>query len=130
MNMADRFMALNAMPSIFGPNLERRVADLSSVWTTQRHDPNGFYWKPHCPTEETTEWVLECDEFRHQHEPHALEIAFRPDSATEGNVTGAIRCLAHASNLPERIELAIPVRVQVARGNTVDQVREALFRLR
>jgi hypothetical protein len=43
--IADRFMALNAVPSIFAPNLERRVADLSGVWMTQRHDPNGFYWK-------------------------------------------------------------------------------------
>ncbi|WP_419689436.1 PIN domain-containing protein [Burkholderia theae] len=128
-NTADRFIALNAMPNIFAPKLEGRIPDLSSIWTTQRHDPNGFYWKPCRPTEETMEWVLECDEFRHQHEPYALEISFRPDSATEGNVTGAIRCLAHASNLPERVELVIPVRVQVARGDTIEQVREGLFRL-
>ncbi|MPV71510.1 PIN domain-containing protein [Burkholderia sp. BE17] len=129
-SIADRFMALNAMPSIFTPSLERSVADLSGVWTRQRHDPNGFYWKPHRPTEEATGWVLECDEFRHQHEPHALEIIFRPDSATEGTVTGAIRCLAHASNLPERVELIIPVRIHLKHGVTVEQVREELFRLR
>jgi hypothetical protein len=128
-NTLDRFMALNAVPSIFAPNLERSVSDLSGIWTPRRHDPNRLYWKPHRPTEETTEWVLECDEFRHQHETHAQEITFRPDSTSEGNVTGAIRCLAHASNMPDRIEMVIPVRVQVTRGDTVDQVREALFRL-
>ncbi|WP_423391973.1 hypothetical protein [Burkholderia sp. LMG 21824] len=122
-------MALSAMPNVFAPNLERRIPDLSSLWTTQRHDPNGFYWKPHQPTEEATEWVLECDEFRHQHEPHALEITFRPDTATAGTVTGAIRCLAHASNLPERVELVIPVRIQLERGITVERVREELFQL-
>lgn len=129
-NPMDRFMALNAVPSIFAPNLERSVSNLSGVWTPQRHDPNRLYWKPHRPTEETTEWVLECDEFRHQHEPHAQEINFRPSSFALGNVTGAIRCLAHASNMPDRVEMVIPVRVQVTRGDTVNQVREELFRMR
>ncbi|MBR8333076.1 hypothetical protein KDW69_15635 [Burkholderia ambifaria] len=129
-NIGDRFMALNAMSSVFTPRLERSVADLSSVWTRQRHDPNSFYWKPQRPTEEAKEWTLECDEFRHQHDPYALEITFRPNSAAEGNTTGAIRCQAHAANLPERVELVIPVRILVERGDTLDQVREELFRLR
>jgi hypothetical protein len=129
-SIADHFMALHAMSGTFVSGLDHRVPDLSRLLTTQRHDRNSFYWKPHRPTEEITEWALECDEFRHQHEPHAMEIAFRPDSATEGNVTGAIRCLAHASNLPDRVELVIPVRVQITRGDTVNQVREELFRLR
>ncbi|OHU98934.1 hypothetical protein BLA34_18285 [Ralstonia solanacearum] len=109
---------------------EHRFPDLTDVLVSQRHDPNSFYWKPHPPKNETTQWLLTCDEFRHQHEPHTLELKFRPDPAAEGNVAGAIRCQAHASNLPERIELVIPIRVQIVRGNTVEQIREELSRLR
>ncbi|MBN3777352.1 hypothetical protein G3O06_07255 [Burkholderia sp. Ac-20345] len=128
-NIADRFMALHAMSGTFAPNLERHFPALTDGWARQRHDPNSLYWKPQRPTEEATEWILECDEFRHQYEPHALEITFRPDSAVEGTVTGAIRCLAHASNLPERVELIIPVRVHLEHGVTFRRVREELFRM-
>lgn len=129
-NIADRFMELHAMSGVFPGRSEFNVPDLAGLWRPQRHDPNNLYWKPHRPAEEATEWTLECDEFRHQHEPYSLAIPFRPASVAEGTVTGAIRCLAHASNLPERVELVIPVRIHVERGDTLDQIREELFRLR
>ncbi|WP_322027114.1 PIN domain-containing protein [Burkholderia sp. BCC1977] len=129
-NIADRFMALHAMSGALSPNLQHRLPTLRDAWAKQRRDPNSFYWKTHRPTEEATEWTLECDEFRHQHEPHALEITFRPSTIGQGTVTGAIRCQAHASNLLERVELVVPVRILVEQGDTLDQVREELFRLR
>lgn len=126
----ERFRAASGFSDIFTRAREHSFPDVSGILATQRHDPNSFYWKPYAPKQETTQWALTCDEFRHQHEPHALEINFRPDPAAEGNLTGAIRCQAHAANLPERIELLIPIRVQVVLGDTVDQVREALIPLR
>ncbi|MCP1121651.1 PIN domain-containing protein [Robbsia andropogonis] len=126
-NIADRFLAINAAKDYFARNFESNAVDLTGLWKEQRHDPNAFYWKPHRPKQRTTEWVLECDEFRHQHEPYATDISFLPTTEAVGNVTGAIRCLAHASNLPERVELVIPVRIQISRGDTVDQVRKELF---
>ncbi|AXW32862.1 hypothetical protein CJO88_05650 [Ralstonia solanacearum] len=126
----ERFRAASGFSDIFTRAREHSFPDVTGILASQRHDPNSLYWKPHPPKQETTQWALTCDEFRHQHEPHALKINFRPDPVTEGSLTGAIRCQAHASNLPERIELLIPIRVQVVRGDTANQVREALFRLR
>ena len=126
----ERFRAASGFSDIFTRAREHSFRDVSDILTGQRHDPNSFYWKPYPPKQETTQWALTCDEFRHQHEPHVLKINFRPEPVAEGSLTGAIRCQAHASNLPERIELLIPIRVQIVRGDTVNQVREALFRLR
>ena len=125
-----RFRAAGGFSEMFSRSREHSFSDVASILASQRHDPNSFYWKPLPPKQEAAQWLLTCDEFRHQHEPHALKLKFRPDPAAEGKVAGAIRCQAHASNLPERVELVIPIRVQIVRGNTVEQVREELSRLR
>lgn len=37
---------------------------------------------------------------------------------------------AHASNLPNVVELLVPVRIRVARGDTLSQIRSELYRMR
>lgn len=103
--------------------------DFSSLLQNPRHDSNAFYWKPHRPKDESQVWALECDEFRHQHEPFSLDLVFRPEPLSEGEISASLRCSAHASNIPKQIELILPVRIRVLRGNTMDRVREELQRL-
>jgi hypothetical protein len=125
-NVADRFMRMTTAPDFLSPGIGRSIPDITAMLATQRHDPNSFYWKPNRPTVEATEWTLECDEFRHQHEPYQVEIPFRANPASEGEASGVIRCKVHASNLPNVVELLIPVRINVERGDTLNLVRNEL----
>ncbi|AJX32003.1 PIN domain-containing protein [Burkholderia oklahomensis] len=130
-NLMDRFVQIHSVRNTpFGIDLDRLIPTLAGSRAIERRDPNSLYWKHTRPTSESREWVLECDAFRHQHEPHTLEIVVRPDVTTGDTASGAIRCSAHASNLPACTELVVPVRIQIERGNTVQRVREELFRLR
>jgi hypothetical protein len=129
-NLADRFMNMTAVPDYFGRGNGPAIPDFTTMLADHRHDPNVFYWKLARPTGETTEWELECDEFRHQHEPYQLKIPLRPNPVSEGNISGVIRCKAHASNLPNVVELLVPVRIRVARGDTLSQIRSELYRMR
>ena len=130
-NLVDRFVQMHSIRNTpFGIDLDRLIPTLAGSRAIERRDPNSLYWKHTRPTSESREWVLECDAFRHQHEPHTLEIVVRADATTGDTASGAIRCSAHASNLPACTELVVPVRIQIERGNTIQRVREELFRLR
>jgi hypothetical protein len=128
-SIIERMEAMIRHPDIFTSSFERHVPALMPAWATSARDPNSFYWKPSRPNNGENRWQLECDEFRHQHESYSLEIVFGPDPIEEKVVTGAIRCQANASNLPERLETVVPVRIQVTRGDTCKKVREVLLRL-
>ncbi len=130
MNIVERMSGMNGYADLLAAHLERHIPVTMPAWASTAHDPNSFYWKPRRPATEESRWQLECEEFRHQHEPYSLEIVFRPDSLEAETVNGVIRCQANASNLPERLEKVIPVRIRVVRGDTCEKVREAVFRLR
>ncbi|BEU25787.1 PIN domain-containing protein [Paraburkholderia sp. 22B1P] len=125
-SIAEQIGIGKSMQNLFKLDNRPPLTGIASLLSERRHDPNEFYWKPPRPANETHAWSLECDEFRHQHEPYTLKLRFRPDPLSEGTVSGAIRCTAHASNLPNQVELIIAVRVRVSLGDTMERAREEL----
>ncbi|HDR9189429.1 hypothetical protein WJ07_16510 [Burkholderia vietnamiensis] len=125
-SLASQLIGRSSIVDVFSPRALPGMRDLSSLLQPNRHDPHDFYWKPRRPTVESRTWSLECNEFRHQHEPFSLDLVFRPEPMSQGEISAAVRCSAHASNLPARVELLIPVRIRVSLGDTMERAREEL----
>ncbi len=98
-----------------------------SLLAPQPHDPDAFYWKPNRPTVETQQWELECSAFRHLHEPFTQILRFRPQRWAAGTVSAALRCRAHAANVPGVVEHVLPIRLTLVEGDTDAEVREQMM---
>lgn len=88
----------------------------------QPRDRNGFYHKPHRPSEPKKSWEFECDEFRHQDEPEEfyLELSVVADNK---NINGQLKCSVMATNLPTPAVMEIPLIVSCSDGDVMKEVR-------
>ena len=96
---------------------------------SSRHDPNGFYYKPHRPTDPTDIVSLECEQWRHKSDPEDFEFLVFFDH-DEQQTDGAIQCEIHAENLTTPASLIVPVRIRTMRTSSAPFAREMVHRLR
>ena len=84
-----------------------------------KHDSNAFYYKPTRPSSPTSEFELECRQWRHGKEPVSFSGEIHIDKE-EGAVSGALECWIHAENLSDPIVKRVPVRIGVRRISAYD----------
>ena len=90
--------------------------NIASLLRPEPRDPTAFYYRDGRPHDFVQGVSLSCLQFRHRLEPKDLEfeVQWQPDIRSTG---GALRCRVSAENLPEPIELALPIRVTLERGD-------------
>lgn len=86
----------------------------------------AFYW--HVKSLKPTKFLsLTCDEFRHQKEAEKFELGM---ILPEGKaVSGAVSCRFSAANLPEPVQLMIPVKTVTTIAQTEEYVRSLIQKL-
>ena len=102
---------------------------LPGAIVSARHDPNGFYYKPHRPTDPTDIISLECEQWRHKSDAEDFEFLVFFDH-DEQETDGAIECEIHAENLTTPVSLIVPVRIRTTRTDMAPVARELARRLR
>ena len=100
---------------------------LTSV-ESNRRDPNSFYYKPNKSELPVESFSLECELWRHRIEPQQIEgeICFDPDL---NEISGALNCQIHASNVSVPVDLTVPLRIIVVRENVIDYARTLVNRV-
>jgi hypothetical protein len=68
-----------------------------------------------------------CDEFRHQNEAEAFELAIVLPQGKA--ISGAVSCRLSAANLPEPVQLTIPVKTVTTVADTEKYVRRLILEL-
>ncbi len=91
--------ALAALSNLGGyTGFEYQPTLLGPSALTPRRDKYALYWQHGPPHDEQSEWIFECDEFRHQEEPRTITVqANVPDELA----TAAFEIVASAKNMPE-----------------------------
>lgn len=87
---------------------------LAGILRDQKTDRSTFYWKPERPKNEASLWRLECEEFRHKIKPKIFSLRIMPDGEAQ---SGTLSVTAHASNLPDPVNLLVPFRMTVLEGD-------------
>jgi hypothetical protein len=100
---------------------------IASLLHSEPRDPTAFYYRDGRPHDFVQGVSLSCLQFRHRLEPKdfELEVQWQPNVRSTG---GALRCRVSAENLPGPIELALPMRVTLERGD-ITAVIERLARM-
>jgi hypothetical protein len=94
----------------------------------QPRDPNGFYYKPKQPSLPTSEFELECKQWRHG----IAQIYFAGqihEDKDEELLTGLIECRIHAENLSSVIAKRVVVKININRAPAYDAARIQVDRL-
>ena len=90
---------------------------------------DAFYWKTGArPTHPRPETELTCEQWRHRADPKSFEFEIVSPLDMDDCV-GALHVVIHASNLTDPIKKAIPVRVSVRIGNTLEEATELIEHL-
>jgi hypothetical protein len=91
-------------------------------------DPNSFYYKPGRPQSPSSEFSLECKQWRHGVDVENFEGQIHFDEKLD-NIAGALECRIHAKNLSQSTAILIPVRIQVKRVKTFVSAQEIVNRI-
>jgi hypothetical protein len=76
-----------------------------------KRDPNAFYYKPSRPKVPSSQFSVECEQWRHG-ETADFEAELSSDK-NQGAITGSLECRFRAENLSEIIVLRMPVRISI-----------------
>lgn len=82
-------------------------------------DPNEFYYKPERVTSPTSEFSLECDQWRHGVRTELFSGQIHVDEDAK-EVSGALECRIHAQNLSKSATKLIPVRIRVKHSKVLE----------
>ncbi|HBO2318254.1 PIN domain-containing protein [Pseudomonas aeruginosa] len=90
-------------------------------------DRHEFYWEFDEPESHTQHCRGECEDFRHGLKDEKIPLIVRWESPSELPISGAIKVVISARNLPVRIEKTIPVRLDVEVGDSGDLIRSIIL---
>jgi hypothetical protein len=87
-------------------------------------DRNAFYWR-NKPADESSRWVFECEEFRHQADAESFEcIVVVP---ARGGDSGLVECIVSATNLPEPQRFKLAIKIDYIKRDAVKTARNLLI---
>jgi hypothetical protein len=110
----------SVLPTQFGAPM----LDLPDIKLGRPRDRNAFYWR-NKPERESTRWVFECEEFRHQTDPETFECVVLVSGRKVNN--GVIECTVSAANLPQPYRLKVPVTISYTERDAVKTARNLLI---
>ncbi|MGB9366215.1 MAG: PIN domain-containing protein [Xanthobacteraceae bacterium] len=87
-----------------------------------RRDPNGFFYKPDRSRIPTSQFSLECEQWRHEVSPEVFAGEFHYDTEEE-TIAGMLECRIHAENLSTPASLKVPVRLTIKRIDLIGTAR-------
>jgi len=80
-----------------------------------RLPPRGrFHWRDR---DNRTCWLADCEEFRHQEAPQTISFLIGVSGDAPRSI-GAVRCTLSARNLPQPVQVTLPVSTTIAEGDT------------
>lgn len=86
-------------------------------------DRHEFYWEFAEPASNSERCLGQCEDFRHSLKDECIQLLLKWDEPSEGTLSGAIKIVVSARNMPVPIEKIIPVRVDVEVGDSEELVR-------
>lgn len=89
-----------------------------------RHE---FYWDFAEPGTRSEHCRGECEDFRHGLKDERIQLVLTWAEPKEGAITGAIKVVVSARNMPAPVEKTIPVRLDVEIGNSEDLARSIVL---
>lgn len=96
----------------------------TSQFARNRHE---FYWEFDEPEQLSEHCRGECADFRHGLKDERIRLLLRWDEPKEGAISGAIRVVVSAGNLPISVAETIPIRLNTALGDSESLIKSIIY---
>jgi hypothetical protein len=124
-----RYMLLEGLPDYAGGHrILDPLANFRISTPRPARNPHKFYWNFDEPKVASKRCRGECADFRHGLNDERIRLLLRWDEPKAGAIAGAVRIVVSARNLPSPVEKTIPVRLDVAVGDSEELVRSIILK--
>jgi PIN domain-containing protein len=105
---------MGRLGNFWGPTIGHIVPERVRLgpFDVPKHDPNAFYYKPKRPSTPSSEFELDCEQWRHGIDAEKFRGEIHVEEQGK-DISGALEFWIHAENLTDPIMKRVPVRISI-----------------